>query len=45
MRNLKTKLSNYLLEGRTDTDAIAVLESALAIEQRKVNHPNEEQAK
>jgi len=36
---------NYLLEGRTDTDAIAVLESALAIEQRKVNHPNEEQAK
>jgi len=31
---------NYLAEGRTDSDAIAVLESALKIERRKQHYPN-----
>jgi len=31
---------NYLTEGRTDSDAIAVLESALKTERRKQNYPN-----
>lgn len=31
---------NFLTEGRTDSDAIAVLENALKVERRKQNYPN-----
>lgn len=31
---------NYLTEGRTDSDAIAVLENALKVERRKQNYPS-----
>jgi len=31
---------NYLTEGRTDADAITVLENALKVERRKQNYAN-----